>query len=233
MSIPPSLPPRSYSGLRRFWMAIGVFACLLALAIALFYAEENWRGARTFATAQKDLEAKGETLDWHRFIPPPIPDDENLAMAPLFVREFQYKVDPKTHVYTFDPLARRSKLLDEMPYPGTRPQGLAPGGWETAGHTDLSGWQRAYRGQTEFPRADQPQSPAADVLLALTRYSPFLDELAKAAAQRPLTRYPRPLGNRQSLCDALGPIQPASSTLPKRCGCVPPRASPTASRKRP
>ncbi len=171
---------------------MALVACVLcaAMAIALFYAEEDWRGARAFAAVQKDLEAKGETLDWRRFVPPPIPDDQNLALAPLFVREFQYKVDSRTHVYTFDRLAQRSKEMDEMPYPGIRPPGLAPGGWETAKHTDLLGWQRGYRGKAEFPHAAQPQTPAADLLLALTRYSPVLDELAQAAAQRPLTRFP-------------------------------------------
>ncbi len=171
-------------------MAAGVFVLVAVMAAALFYAAEDWRGARAFAAVRKDLEAKGETLDWRRFIPPPIPDEQNLAMTPLFVREYRYKIDPKTHVYTFDRLARRSKDLDEMPYPGTRPKELTPSNWETARHTDLPGWQRGYRGQAGYPHTDQPQTPAADVLLALTRYLPLLDELAQAAAQRPLTRYP-------------------------------------------
>ncbi len=188
MQQPP--PLRFRGGVRRFWIALAILALFFAIAVSLFYLEENRRGARAFAAVQKDLEAKGETLDWGRFIPPPIPDDQNMAMAPLFVREYQYKADPRTHVYTFDRLASRSKEWEEMPYPGSRPKGLAPSSWETAGHTDLPGWQRGYREQPGFPHSAQPQTPAAAVLLALTRYSPVLDELAQAATQRPLTRYP-------------------------------------------
>ncbi len=41
----------------------------------------------------------------------------------------------------------------------------------------------------EFPTAPQPQSPAADVLLALSKYDPVIEEL-REAAKRPRSRFP-------------------------------------------
>jgi hypothetical protein len=57
------------------------FACLATL-IALFYAEENWRGKRAWELCKRELEAKGAVLDWNAYIPPPVPDDQNFFKAP-------------------------------------------------------------------------------------------------------------------------------------------------------
>lgn len=58
-------------------------ACLATLA-AIFYAEENWRGRRDWENYKREWEAKGEKFDWQVFVPPPVPDDQNFAMAPFF-----------------------------------------------------------------------------------------------------------------------------------------------------
>src|ERR1051325_8714393 len=58
------------------WVLRRWFFCAAALAtlIGLFYAEENWRGKRAWENCKRDLEAKGETLDWKAHVPPPILD---------------------------------------------------------------------------------------------------------------------------------------------------------------
>ncbi len=58
------------------------FFALCATLIALFYAEENWRGKRAWQKTRHDLEAKGVVLDWDQFMPPPVPDDQNIFKAP-------------------------------------------------------------------------------------------------------------------------------------------------------
>ena len=50
---------------------------ILATLIAIFYAEEDWRGKRAWQNCKRELEAKGMVLDWEKFIPPPVPDDQN------------------------------------------------------------------------------------------------------------------------------------------------------------
>jgi hypothetical protein len=62
-------------------------ACL-ATSIAVFYAVENWRGLRAWEQCKRELEAKGEVMDWARFIPPPVPDDQNIFKAPHMAEWF-------------------------------------------------------------------------------------------------------------------------------------------------
>ena len=57
---------------------------VLAVLIAFFYVEEDWRGAHAWAQAKADIEAKGETLDPEKFIPAPVPDAENFGALPYF-----------------------------------------------------------------------------------------------------------------------------------------------------
>ena len=178
-----------------------MFFAVLALAtlVVLFYAEENWRGARAWAAAKRELQAKGESLDFRDFIPPPVPDDQNLAMAPLFVRTFNYQVDPKTRQLTFYPSQAWTnsdtfKALNKMPWGSQRIEPPIPegyGNWAT-GHTmNLARLQAYYHQRKDFfPPPPQPQTPAEDVLLALARFKPLLDELARAAAERPEARFP-------------------------------------------
>ena len=63
---------------RRGLVGLAGFATL----IAIFYTEEDWRGKRAWENCKRDLEAKGAVLDWDKFIPPPVPDDQNFFKAP-------------------------------------------------------------------------------------------------------------------------------------------------------
>lgn len=56
----------------------------LATLIVLFYAEENWRGARAWNKTLAELKAKGYPTSIAETIPPPIPDEDNIAAAPIF-----------------------------------------------------------------------------------------------------------------------------------------------------
>lgn len=186
-------------GTRRIFHRSFFAVAALATLIVLFYAEEDWRGARAWAAAKRDLQAKGESLELRDFIPPPVPDDQNLAMAPLFVRMFSYQIDPKTRQLTFYPPQAWSnndtfKALSEMPWGRERTGLPIPVGngdtWMTGHAMDLPRWQAYYRQRKDFPQPAQPQAPADDALLALTRFKPLLDELAQAASERPETRFP-------------------------------------------
>lgn len=171
----------------------------LATLIALFYAVEDWRGARAYVETTRQLEARGESLNPEAFIPPLIPDDQNLAMAPLFVRAFRYRRDPQSgELAAIQHQASNPdlELMEGLPY-GLDKQGSVkkPGPeagmrWREGMRRDLVPEQAYYRQQAAFPRSPEPQSPAEDVLLALSRYAPMLDELAREAAARPQTRFP-------------------------------------------
>jgi hypothetical protein len=64
--------------LRRILIGLAILATL----IAIFYTEEDWRGKRAWDNCKRELEAKGAVLDWDKFIPPPVPDDQNFFKAP-------------------------------------------------------------------------------------------------------------------------------------------------------
>ena len=81
---------------------VTVCLCLL-LFLALFYGAEDWRGRRAWAAARQELASGGEQLDWAHFIPPPVPDDQNLALAPFFVRELGCYSDPSTGHLSISP----------------------------------------------------------------------------------------------------------------------------------
>jgi len=78
LSAIPAIRPSMSWALRRW------FFCLAALITltALFYAEENWRGQRALAHAKQELLAQGVELDWDKYIPPPVPDAQNVFAAP-------------------------------------------------------------------------------------------------------------------------------------------------------
>ena len=66
----------------------------LVILVALFYAEEDWRGKRAWEKCKAELAAKGVELDWKTYIPPQVPDDQNFFKAPKmqewFVKPEQY-----------------------------------------------------------------------------------------------------------------------------------------------
>ena len=84
------------SNVRRAIIVLGGFALL----IALFYAEEDWRGKRAWEYCKRELEAKGMVLDWDKFIPPPMPDDQNFFKAPNMTQWFQKNPPGFTAPYT-------------------------------------------------------------------------------------------------------------------------------------
>jgi len=58
---------------RRILITLAVLTTL----IAIFYTEEDWRGKLAWENCKRELEAQGMVLDWNKFIPPPVPDDQN------------------------------------------------------------------------------------------------------------------------------------------------------------
>ena len=60
----------------------------VGVLVSLFYAEENWRGKCAWENCKRELEAREEVLDWNKFIPPPVPDDQNFFKAPKMAEWF-------------------------------------------------------------------------------------------------------------------------------------------------
>lgn len=79
-------PPRKLGWRLLRWGLIGL--AVLVTLVAIFYAEENWRGRHAWEKTKAALEAKGAVLDWNQYIPPPVPDDQNFFAAPKMQKWF-------------------------------------------------------------------------------------------------------------------------------------------------
>ena len=137
----------------------------------LFYAEENWRGAREWKRVETELRAQGEPLTLDEILPAPVPDGQNVAAAPIFK---EFILDEKK--------ARLLKLkLVVLPDKKTPPAGSTHQGQKT----DLPAWQEALTGTRD---ADEKKSAQA-ILQQLNRFDPMMDEL-RVALQRPHIQWP-------------------------------------------
>ena len=178
-----------WRNLRRFLFGV---ACLATL-VALFYAEENLRGKWAWESFKREWEAKGEHFELSGVAPAPVPDEENFAMAPVVASAYSQLLDRNGHQIR----PRNTNIVNRLEMPievnAKEPALPAMGNWQKAVKTDLQAWQEYYRKAAaltnQFPVAPEPQSPAADVLLALSKYDPTIEEL-RQAGRRPYSRFP-------------------------------------------
>lgn len=96
-----ALMPKSKS-----WRAI-IFLAGFALLIALCYAEENWRGKRDWDRCKRELEAKGEAINWKDYIPAPVPDNQNFFAVPNMAAWF---IKSQTGQHTSNAFSARLSL---------------------------------------------------------------------------------------------------------------------------
>ncbi|HTQ50787.1 MAG TPA: hypothetical protein VMJ12_08745 [Candidatus Acidoferrales bacterium] len=192
---------------RRFLFGLACFVTL----IALFYAEEDWRGKHDWEAYKRAGAAKGEHYDMAGIAPSPVPDDQNFAMSPVWIAEIKdlFQNEPKLaeewygkRIYSEEV----SNLLTRLPVSvsglvGTNwvyhssPTPEVASGWATARMISLQPWQSYYRElertnpDANIPTTPQPQSPAADVLLALSKFDPVIEKLRQDST-RPYSRFP-------------------------------------------
>lgn len=173
------------------WGAIG--AAVIVTLAAMLVTEENWRGKRAWAAYKLAAEARGERLDMASVIPASVPDNQNFFCAPTVANTLRHSNDEDA-----DRSTQATSRMNFQIYRGDSKLWPTNGGdWQKGKLIDLREWQAYFKnynatpeGRTNgFPTAAQPQTPAADVLLALSVYDPALAEL-RAASQRPYARIP-------------------------------------------
>ena len=166
-------------------------ACLNTL-IALFYAEEDWRGWHAWNRFQRHWEAQGERFDLASVVPPPVPDDQNFALTPVVASSYNFILDPTGHKIrpSLTNIINQMAMDYDVQSPGANIDNKS---WPLGKRTDLAALQQYYRTLAAhtnlFTVSPQPQTPAADVLLALSRFDSTI-EAVRQAAQLPFSRFP-------------------------------------------
>lgn len=200
-------------GRREFWRAAlrqSLFAAaVLATLIAIFYAEENWRGRRRWERFRAEWEAKGVKFSIAEVMPPPVPDDQNMAMHPLFKPVFDYTLGAdgmptwrdtngmeRLHRLTTHPpelwqLAAKTFPQSQWPVPSNSGSQNRTNGVVLA---NLAHWQDFYRLDTNFAATPPEANPALEVLRYLARHDTALAQLEEALA-RPHSQFPLKVEN--------------------------------------
>jgi len=174
-----------------------VFAAVWAVTfVVLLYAEENWRGARAWNKYRQQLEASGVQLDWAKFIPKPVPDEQNFANTPV-VKSWFVEVDRTVFTNTTERFAKNwqdnyARVFDHLASPKDK---------SSRHFIDLVAWAKALdkvrSGQTnlnEEPESGELSEPtraaaAPPVLEGLETNEAVLAEI-QIASQREFARYP-------------------------------------------
>ncbi len=164
MPRPPKLVKRCL-----FAFAVG-FAGLAVVVIGL-YAFENWRGRRAWEKYRAAAEARGETFDWKSVLPSPIADEDNFAAIPIFQEAAAAGMSARElkTPFTLPPLPKSA---------GSDPTGDPFQIIQWREHFVKMGWIE-----------DATDDPARDVLQALERVEPWLQQL-RDASSRPTFRFP-------------------------------------------
>ncbi len=146
--------------MRTFLRRLIVTVLVLFLGILLFHGVEDWRGQRAWKAYLQEQEAHGAVFDLARMAPPPVPDAENFAAAPLIAD------------------AVVGKGWKGWPTPDVVQDALSSsalaGNWRQGRRADLQGIKKAWKVQ--------------DLEAGLKPYDAVMDGLAEAA-MRPRSRF--------------------------------------------
>jgi hypothetical protein len=152
----------------------------LATLIALFYAGEDWRGARELKKTHEAYAKVGETLDYTLFTPAPIPALQNLGALPIFALQPYSPEDPFPFPRALEHALHedgKTRLLD-LPTTGNWAAGFV-----ADSKAIRRGVEKLYA--AVFPKV----KPPASSLDQLDTLYPFLQNLRDASTTRTECRF--------------------------------------------
>jgi hypothetical protein len=168
----------------RFFWSWGFLKFILwtVTLIIFFYVEEDWRGARAWAATKAKWEAQSESLDYYgKFIPPLIPDPENLAAIPLFKMEPDPQRGNELESFNLERAMRANRFFGsdtDLPPLGVH--------WQIGEVIDPEKLQLAVL--NEFAAAFKGTQPPQNPIAQFEALFPFLSELRAASASHPYFR---------------------------------------------
>ncbi len=176
---------------RRSFVGVGILVTL----IALFYAEEDFRGKLAWNKYKHQLEAKGVELNWHALAPPPVPDGQNFAMTPFLKPLLDLNPEPlapgqnrwrDTNGY------ERATSFSDLAFDRKKINTIKTGNWMRGKLLDLQALTTSLRETTNAAEREKVYATRAEAGEALLRglqpCEPVLDEL-REASRRPYARF--------------------------------------------
>lgn len=167
------------------WIFVTVLTILL-----LFRQYINWSGTKRWVAVQEELAKEGESIDFRKVTPEPVPDDQNFCAIPLL------KDLASTPVFTDDKSEaglHRQRLVDAA-LPKNDKAGPRPGysqGPELGKKMNLQDWAEWLRKEGSLPMPSDAGDPAKDILTALKKDDALINELA-AGLTRPGAQWTPP-----------------------------------------
>lgn len=151
----------------KFFKRLLLIAVCIVTLVTLFYSWTNWWGARKLSAALAMLRDKNEPTRFEEFVPPPVPDADNVAAAPVFQEFFASAKDSR---------------LGKLDWPGRGKAGkLARVAGETQIHFEARSIDPDFQGDD--------QTAGQMVSTSLVPLTPLLEEVAEAV-RRPRVCWP-------------------------------------------
>jgi hypothetical protein len=145
----------------------------LVLFVLFLVVADDIRGRAQWSRYQTDARSRGLKIDLLEFIPPPVPDAQNFASLPMFANAFAAiaRGEPAENPF------------ERPPFPKVKPGA----GLDCGEKASLAPWRDGFVRAKWIPEATD--NPAQDILAALEKVRPALDEL-HAGLRRPRARFP-------------------------------------------
>jgi len=177
----------SWRTLRRSLIGLAILVTVVGLLLTF----ENVRGKRMWNEHKRQLQAQGEKFSIGELAPPPLPDDQNFALTPLLKPALDFTRETGHAVWRDSNALNRLNLLRPDQFSDSAETNrLSLGNLDEGTLADLEACARFYRGNSNYPQATSAVSAAQQILIALGKVDPEIAELEKAAAARPLSRFP-------------------------------------------
>jgi hypothetical protein len=189
-----SFRTRKFLGISLGLLALVV--AMIAFAVWLFYFVEDARGSNAWASTLKQIRDAGEPATLQDLIPPPIPDEQNLAALPLFRLEPDYHHNNEIH-----DVALEQALELVLPSTETLPLG---GNWMFGRETNFGPLAKYI---AERYRKVIGQDPGTlNAAAQIDAVSPALADLRLESRARPHARFDRDYISQPVYNRPLGPI---------------------------
>ena len=173
---------RFFAKVGRFFWSWGFLKFVLGVValVILFYVEEDWRGARAWTVTKSKWEAKGESFDYNKFIPPSVADDQNLAAIPLFKLESVKDSEGRSQL---EAVNLRKAMGSDYSHDDLPPLGA----WQKGELPDMNNVKQVIAGN--YATVFKSGKPPDNTLAQFDAMYPFVADFLASASTRHSFRY--------------------------------------------